>query len=165
MLSVIVRRSTLTIRSTIGISTNSPGPFGAGSSRPRRKMIPRSYSRATLIAEKRNRTTKKSRTATMMIAALMNGSYVVALAGGTSRFSQTPSTGPLRGRTLRVGSDRQHEAVQRLDTHALARAQLLAVCRACLPELAVHVDEAVPPDLADRTGDQLRADLDGSVAN
>src|SRR5205809_7286463 len=45
MLSVIVRRSTLTIRSTIGIRMKRPGPFGAGSSRPSRKMMPRSYSR------------------------------------------------------------------------------------------------------------------------
>ena len=50
MFSVIVRRSTLTIRSTIGISRKRPGPFGAGSSRPSRKTMPRSYSRATLIA-------------------------------------------------------------------------------------------------------------------
>src|SRR6476660_9434007 len=49
---VIVRRSTFTIRSTTGISRNSPGPFGGSSSRPSRKTTPRSYSRATRIAEK-----------------------------------------------------------------------------------------------------------------
>ena len=38
-LSVIVRRSTFTIRSTIGISRKRPGPFGSGSSRPSRKTI------------------------------------------------------------------------------------------------------------------------------
>jgi hypothetical protein len=32
MSSVIVRRSTLTIRSTTGISRKSPGPFGSGKS-------------------------------------------------------------------------------------------------------------------------------------
>ena len=39
-LSVIVRRSTLTILSMIGISRNRPGPFGSGSRRPSRKMTP-----------------------------------------------------------------------------------------------------------------------------
>src|SRR5436190_1236702 len=48
MLSVIVRRSTFTIRSMIGISRKRPGPFGAGNSRPSRKTIPRSYRRSTL---------------------------------------------------------------------------------------------------------------------
>ena len=42
--SVTVRRSTLTIRSTIGIRKISPGPFWA-MRRPRRKITPRSYSR------------------------------------------------------------------------------------------------------------------------
>ena len=51
MFSVIVRRSTFTIRSTIGIRMNRPGPFGGSSSRPRRKTTPRSYSRATLTAD------------------------------------------------------------------------------------------------------------------
>src|SRR5256885_11907320 len=44
MLRVIVRRSTLTIRSTIGIRKTTPGPFGS-SRRPSRKTTPRSYSR------------------------------------------------------------------------------------------------------------------------
>src|SRR2546429_9212034 len=61
IVSVIVRRATLTIRSTTGVSRNRPGPFGAGGGRPRRKMIPRSYSRATLIAEKKNKTARKNR--------------------------------------------------------------------------------------------------------
>ena len=56
MLSVIVRRSTFTIRSTIGIRMKRPGPFGGSSSRPRRKTTPRSYSRATLIAASRKST-------------------------------------------------------------------------------------------------------------
>src|SRR5689334_14133586 len=47
MLSVIVRRSTLTIRSTIGMRKTTPGPF-CGSRRPRRKTTPRSYSRRIL---------------------------------------------------------------------------------------------------------------------
>ncbi len=40
---VTVRRSIFTIRSTIGRITNSPGPR-APTSRPRRKITPRSYS-------------------------------------------------------------------------------------------------------------------------
>jgi hypothetical protein len=64
--SVIVRRSTLTIRSMIGISRKSPGPFGSGSSRPSRKITPRSYSRATLIAELRKSRTMTATTATMI---------------------------------------------------------------------------------------------------
>ena len=38
------------MRSTIGISQISPGPF-ARTRRPRRKMTPRSYSRATLTMD------------------------------------------------------------------------------------------------------------------
>src|SRR6266566_1281535 len=49
MLSVIVRRSTLTIRSTIGIRKTTPGPFGGSSRRPSRKTTPRSYSRRILM--------------------------------------------------------------------------------------------------------------------
>jgi hypothetical protein len=69
IVSVIVRRSTFTIRSITGMRRKRPGPFGSGSSRPRRKITPRSYSRATLIAAKRNRTTRKMTTAAMMYAA------------------------------------------------------------------------------------------------
>src|SRR6266566_4799146 len=48
MLSVIVRRSTLTRRSTIGIRKTTPGPLGS-SRRPSRKTTPRSYSRRILM--------------------------------------------------------------------------------------------------------------------
>jgi hypothetical protein len=71
MLSVIVRRSTLTILSTTGIRMKRPGPFGSGSSRPSRKMMPRSYSRATLIAEIRKRTSRKARTMMTISTAAM----------------------------------------------------------------------------------------------
>src|SRR5262245_54999760 len=46
---VTTRRSILTIRSTIGMRKMSPGPF-VPSNLPRRKMIPRSYSRRTRTA-------------------------------------------------------------------------------------------------------------------
>src|SRR5439155_17731607 len=71
MLSVIVRRSTLTIRSTIGISRKRPGPFGSGSSRPSRKMIPRSYSRATLTAASRKSSRMTATATTATIAAVI----------------------------------------------------------------------------------------------
>src|ERR1700758_4304778 len=44
MFSVIVRMSTLTIRSTIGMRKPTPGPFGS-SRRPSRNTTPRWYSR------------------------------------------------------------------------------------------------------------------------
>src|SRR5438874_2561884 len=70
MLSVIVRRSTRTIRSTTGIRMKRPGPFGSGSRRPRRNTIPRSYSRATLIADVRKRTSRNATAARMTRAAV-----------------------------------------------------------------------------------------------
>ena len=45
------------MRSMTGMSRKRPGPFGSGSRRPRRKMTPRSYSRAILTAANRNRST------------------------------------------------------------------------------------------------------------
>src|SRR5579862_4249632 len=48
IVSVIVRRSTLTSRSTTGMRNTTHGPF-CGSSRPRRKTTPRSYSRRILM--------------------------------------------------------------------------------------------------------------------
>ena len=77
MLSVTVRRSTLTIRSTIGIRMNRPGPFGSGNKRPSRKTIARSYSRATLIAEIKNSTSTRSRIATMIKTALIASPFEV----------------------------------------------------------------------------------------
>src|SRR5690349_12143454 len=46
-----------------------PGPFGSGRRRPRRKTIPRSYSRATLIALTRKRMSRKRTTARATSAA------------------------------------------------------------------------------------------------
>ncbi len=71
MFSVIVRRSTRTIRSTTGISRNRPGPFGGSSSRPRRNTTPRSYSRATLTAETKNSSSRKTAIATMISPATL----------------------------------------------------------------------------------------------
>src|SRR6476620_5438734 len=121
MLSVIVRRSTLTIRSTIGISRNRPGPFGAGSKRPRRKTIPRSYSRATLIAEIRKSTTRKSRIATRIRAA---ATTEILLA---DRFDDERQLGP-----------------DARDAHPLAWPQRLVAGRLRAPELAVDEDQVVP---------------------
>src|SRR5947208_5856745 len=71
MLSVIVRRSTFTIRSTIGMRRKRPGPFGSAKRRPSRKTMPRSYSRATLTALNRKRTRRNAKTRTMTSAAVM----------------------------------------------------------------------------------------------
>src|SRR5436190_19992508 len=118
MFSVIVRRSTLTIRSTIGISRNRPGPFGSASSRPRRKMIPRSYSRATLIAEIKKSTTRKSRMATRIRAAA--------------------TTAILLGHGL---DDERELRADARHAHPLARPERLAVGRPRAPELALDEDQ------------------------
>src|SRR6476646_6304660 len=142
MFSVIVRRSTLTIRSTIGIRRNRPGPFGSASSRPRRKMIPRSYSRATLIAANRKSTTRKSRIATRIRAAAIDG---ILLA---DRFDDE----------RQLGSDAR-------DSHALARPQRLVAGRLRAPELAVDEDQVVPAGFADLTDHRLRPDRDRASAH
>ena len=143
MFSVIVRRSTLTIRSTIGISRNRPGPFGSASSRPRRKMIPRSYSRATLIAEIRKSTTRKSRIATRIRAAAIElGSY------SDDGFDDERQLGP-----------------DARDPHALARPQRLAAGRPRAPELALDEDQVVAPGLAELADHRLRPRPDRATAH
>src|SRR3954465_3220056 len=142
MFSVIVRRSTFTIRSTIGISRNRPGPFGSASNRPSRKMIPRSYSRATLIAETRKRITRKSRIATRINAAAT-------------------------GRILlgdRFHDERQLGADAR-DAHALARPERLLTGRLRAPELALHEDQVVAAGLAELADHRLGADLYRAAAH
>src|SRR5262245_51919445 len=125
MFSVIVRRSTLTIRSTIGIRKNSPGPFGSASRRPSRKTMARSYSRATLSAPIRNSTTTSRTTTSAMTAAVM-------------------------GRSYSDGMDVKRQPVEVVDLHALAGAQRLG--GPGLPELAVDehepavADDALHPD-------------------
>src|SRR5947207_10030043 len=146
MVSVIVRRSTLTIRSTIGIRMKRPGPFGSGKSRPRRKTIPRSYSRATLIAEIRNRTTRKTTTPSATSPAAMRGS--LRHRGG---FAQPPH-GEL-------------EAVDRLDAHAAARNELAALGVVGAPELAEHEDLARRAHDALGADDAYRPDGDGPAAD
>ena len=54
---VIIRISTLTILSTMGIKMMRPGPFVA-IILPKRNITPRSYSLSTLIAAAKNKTTK-----------------------------------------------------------------------------------------------------------
>src|SRR5712691_10310639 len=135
--SVIVRRSTLTIRSTIGMRMKRPGPFGSASRRPSRKMMPRSYSRATLMAEKRKRTSRKRSAAAMKSAAFMPGSYGMRCLG------------PLR-------PHREDEPVEGLHANTLAGAELLPAGRARLPQLPVDDDEAVAAHLSHGAGDPLR---------
>jgi hypothetical protein len=58
---VTMRRSTFTIRSTMGMMRNSPGPR-APTSRPRRKMTPRWYSGTIFTARgKRGMTSRYPR--------------------------------------------------------------------------------------------------------
>src|SRR5437763_10687191 len=153
MLRVIVRRSTFTIRSTIGIRRKRPGPFGSARRRPRRNTIPRSYSRATLIAEIRNSTSRNRRIAMMTRAA------------ATLRV-QVTRAGPHEPRRVRHrrsilnGFDGEDEAVARLDANVLTGLEGPAVLHAGLPQLAVDEDESVSTHLADRTCDPLGADAD-----
>ncbi len=70
-LRVIVRRSTFTSWSTTGILRKSPGPFGGSSRRPSRNMTPRSYSRATRMADSAKMTTRKKTTPSPIRAAFM----------------------------------------------------------------------------------------------
>src|SRR4051794_18197920 len=137
MLSVIVLRSTLTIRSTTGISKKSPGPFGSGKSRPRRKTMPRSYSRATLIAEIRKRTTRKR----------------------TTTRATSPAAMP---QTLLDG---QVEPLGRCDPHLLPGHERRAVAAMGVPELAV--DEHLTGCLHDRllADDAVRGDEHGTPAH
>src|SRR5882724_6799549 len=113
MFSVIVRRSTFTMRSTTGMSRKSPGPFGSGNNRPRRKTMPRSYSRATLIAEIRKRMTRKRTTAR--------------------------ATSPAAMTEL---SHRQLEAVDTFDLYVVAGDESGPVRAVRLPELSVDEDLA-----------------------
>src|SRR3954447_7797344 len=114
MFSVIVRRSTRTIRSTTGIRMNSPGPFGSGSSRPSRNTIARSYSRITLIALMTNSSTMKTT---------------------TTRITRAAVTMPSLLRR-----DREREAVHGLDPDMLPRVKRRLRLRA--PQLAADEDEA-----------------------
>src|SRR6266566_2068987 len=137
MFSVIVRRSTFTIRSTTGIRMKRPGPFGSGKRRPSRKTIPRSYSRATLIALSRNSSRKNRMTAR------------------TTRAAVTPASLHL--------VNRQGQTVERIDLDALAGRERLG--RACAPQLAVDEDEAAVAHDAPHADDLLRPDRDGASPN
>src|SRR5262249_174108 len=126
MFSVIVRRSTFTIRSTIGIRMKRPGPFGFGSSRPSRKMIPPSYPRATLVAEIRNGTIRNSRTSTTISAAAIG------------------SRSYLLGHVARQRLDLEHEAgIHARDPHPLAGPERAVGDRLRAPQLAVDEDQVV----------------------
>src|SRR5262249_47532415 len=137
--SVIVRRSTRTIRSTIGIRTKSPGPFGFGIRRPRRKTTPRSYSRATFSALTRNSTRRRATMTRTMTAAVTGRSY--------------PATSP---QLDAVHVERQ--PVQAVDPDALSRSERLA--RVGAPELAVDEHEAALAHDALHADDLLGADAD-----
>src|SRR6266571_8734620 len=119
MLSVIVRRSTRTIRSMIGISRNRPGPFGGSTRRPRRNTTPRSYSRATLTAAMKKSTKLKT-----MIARAIS-----AAATGRSLYPMHDQPKPL-------------DAV---DFDSLAGLERPSVLGSRLPQLTAHEDEILAP--------------------
>ncbi len=137
---MIVRRSTLTIRSTIGISKKRPGPFGSGKSRPSRKTMPRSYSRATLIAAIEEEHDQEEDDD----------------AGRSRRQSRVDPT-PVSG--CQSGCTRRRQPLERVDHDALARA------RAARPRLPARARRArararprcTTPCMPD---DLLRADAD-----
>src|SRR5712692_8337463 len=142
MFSVIVRRSTLTIRSMIGISRKRPGPFGSGSRRPSRKMMPRSYSRATLIAEsmKSSRMTATTTTATM-------AAVTVAISfRGVLRSYCRLRTRKSNGRGGPGSTDDEREALDVDHLDLLVELQRLAVLGARLPELSSDRDVPVATD-------------------
>ena len=84
--SVTVRRSILTIRSTIGIRKIRPGPFWA-ISRPSRKITPRSYSRRILTPEPRGRTPRGRRGRLSLSRPPRRSFLVIAGSTGTSAVS------------------------------------------------------------------------------
>src|SRR5947199_2387833 len=132
MFSVIVRRSTRTIGSTTGIRMKRPGPFGSGSSRPRRKTIARSYSRITLIALMTNSSTRNTTTTRITSA-------VVTISSLLRR-------------------DREREAVHGIDPNMLSGIERCSRARA--PQLATDEDEAALADDALHADDLLRPDRD-----
>src|SRR6266511_2696432 len=81
--SATTRRSISTRRSKIGMIHVRPGPLGLWSSRPRRYTTSRSYSRTTLIADRRT-------TSTRMIASTV------------ARMSSSPAMPPRSRRTTRA---------------------------------------------------------------
>src|SRR5262249_50409648 len=127
------RRSTFTIRSTTGMRKKRPGPFGSGSSRPRRKTMARSYSRATLSAPIRNSTTTRRTTASAIQTAVTARSYSDEM-------------------------NLKREPVELVDLDALPGPKRFGRTR--LPELAVNLHEAPLLDDALHADDVLRADED-----
>ena len=95
---VTVLRSTLTIRSMIGISRIRPGPFWA-ISRPNRKITPRSYSRRILIDEASTISTKIRSRATIAMATPTRGSLLVYRGRTRSVSPSTDSTRTLLPRS------------------------------------------------------------------
>src|SRR5262249_32667007 len=136
MFKVIVRRSTRTMRSTIGIRKNSPGPLGSWTRRPSRKTMPRSYSRRTLTAAIAYSSTQNT-PITKTISAAVNSplrrrrgrrlrSWVASVRAYGSHFDPMYLEG---------------EAVDAIDLDLLAGDE--PVVRARAPELAVDEDEPV----------------------
>src|SRR3712207_36855 len=140
--NVTVRRSTRTILSITGMSRKRPGPFGGERRRPRRKMTPRSYSRATRIAAE-SRSRMMTTTAAIAISAML-------MAPSYAAVSRRDGC-----RSLDRADDEHEPFVDRKHADLFSRGR-----RSCLdpraPELAVDEDEALrveglahDPDVAD----------------
>ena len=93
------------MRSTIGISRKMPGPFGCGRSRPRRKITPRSYSRAILTAAKRNSKTMTSTTTIAIPAAAISALPPRSGAPWILRPAASPPRHARLGRGRRGGAE------------------------------------------------------------
>ena len=89
---VMVRRSTRTTRSTMGMMRKSPGPL-AGISRPSRKITPRWYSGKTLMAADRMMKTTARRPATATIHDVSSRA-VSSFASASDRVLRTRSESP-----------------------------------------------------------------------
>src|SRR5215211_5961380 len=130
--SVTVRRSIRTMRSTIGIRKISPGPFCA-IRRPSRKMTPRSYSRRIRIPEART------------IARKTISRTTIAMTTPTSRLLSL-STYPARLRCIGGAHRRDVESqpLHRLHAHSTAALQAPPVAvrgpQLRAPKGALHED-------------------------
>ena len=114
MLSVIVRRSTRTIRSTIGIRKIRPGPLGSATRRPSRKTMPRSYSRSTFDGrdhvqheeEDDDREDDQERRSRLDPMHVEGQAVSVRRPGPACRDRAARSSGPARARRARTRSRR-----------------------------------------------------------
>src|SRR5918997_569806 len=155
---VTVLRSILTILSTNGSRTKSPGPLGPPCTRPKRKITPRSYSFTILIALSTTETTNTAITARAMkpmpkptacnnprFACIRDPPLVLAL-----RVHKPVIVGPLRGHHLHRTSPAEphHGPLAPRPYHRLAVPRVGPFGgerQLGLPQLAVHEHPTLGP--------------------